>query len=88
MDRRIAFAVLSAIIILGGAPGAMAAKKHAAANASASAQIADPRAAYKEQGHNQQSWCDVNPDCNGWNEWLKDTQEGKLKADTGYTVHY
>jgi hypothetical protein len=55
-----------------------AGKKHSGreANASATAQVADPRV---NKGGNHESWCDVDPQCNGWNEWLVDVNSGKLK---------
>jgi hypothetical protein len=37
----------------------------------------DPRDAYVKQGKAQQTWCDVNPDCNGWAQWAKGVHEGK-----------
>ncbi|HEY4406573.1 MAG TPA: hypothetical protein VGN55_18160 [Xanthobacteraceae bacterium] len=82
MNRKIAFTALSLAIAFGGASGAMAAgKKHGdarAAYASATAgSVADPR---HNQGGNHETWCDLDPQCNGWNAWLQDVNARKLGA--------
>ena len=82
MNQKIAFTALSLVLVLGGASGAMAAGKthHAAHEASASGpggSISDPR---QNKGGNHESACDVDPQCNGWNEWLQDVKAGKLSA--------
>jgi hypothetical protein len=81
MNRTIAFGALSLALILGGASGALAAGKHhsPAHEAYASAgggTVADPRV---NKGRAHQSWCDTDPQCNGWAEWLRDVNDGKLK---------
>ena len=86
MFRSIAFAALSASIVLGGAGGALAAKKnegrHAFAAARTGQQDIDPRDAYmqKRKGSDQ-SWCDADAECNGWGQWLRDVQSGKRKVE-------
>jgi hypothetical protein len=82
MNRKIAFTALSLVLVLGGASGAMAAgKKHNAAHesyaADAGGKVADPR---HNKGTNHEGWCDLDPQCNGWAEWLQDVHAGKLKA--------
>jgi hypothetical protein len=82
MNRKIAFTALSLAIAFGGASSALAAgKKHGdarAAFASATAgNVADPR---QEKGGNHPTWCDSDPQCNGWNAWLQDVGAGKLDA--------
>jgi hypothetical protein len=79
MNRQICLAALSLALGLGSLTGALAAgHKHHATNASAQAQITDPR---KMEGNNHATWCDVNSACNGWDEWLADVNEGKLKIE-------
>jgi hypothetical protein len=83
MNHKIAFTALSLAIVLGGASGALAAgKKHNDAHQSFAAEsgggkVSDPRR--PEQGGNHPTWCDVDPQCNGWGEWLQDINAGKLK---------
>ena len=81
MNRKIAFTALSLALVLGGASGAMAAsKKHNAHEAYASAAggtVSDPR---QNKGSNHETWCDLDPQCNGWNAWLQDVSAGKLSA--------
>jgi len=82
MNRQVCLAALSLAVGLGSLTGAMAAgqKHHAtAAKAQAQAQVTDPR---KMEGNNHATWCDVNSACNGWDEWMKDVNEGKLKVTT------
>jgi hypothetical protein len=80
--KKIAFTALSLAIALGGASGAMAAgKKHNDARAAyasgAGASIGDPR---HNQGGNHETWCDLDPQCNGWNAWLQNVSAGKPNA--------
>jgi hypothetical protein len=81
MNRKIAFTALSLALVLGGASGAWAAgKKHSAHEAYAAAgggPVADPRV---NKGGNHETWCDLDPQCNGWNAWLQDVSAGKLSA--------
>jgi hypothetical protein len=80
MNRKMALAALSFALVLGGASGALAAKKHEGgheAYAAAGGKVADPRV---NKGSNHEGWCDMDAQCNGWAEWLKDVSEGKLKA--------
>jgi hypothetical protein len=78
MNQRIALSALALILVLGGSSGVLAAgKKHAGHEAfasAASATVPDPRV---NKGGNHESWCDVDPQCNGWNEWLADVRAGK-----------
>ena len=79
MNRKFAFTALSVAIVIGGVSGAMAAgKKHnEAGQAYASgAGVTDPRV---NKGKNHESFCDVDPQCNGWAAWLADVKAGKLK---------
>ena len=39
--------------------------------------VADPRV---NKGTNHEGWCDLDPQCNGWNAWLQDVNAGKLSA--------
>jgi hypothetical protein len=81
MKCTIAFTALSIALALGSAGGAMAAgQKHSAHEAYASAgggSVADPRV---NKGSNHEGWCDIDPQCNGWNAWLQDVNAGKLKV--------
>ena len=58
-----------------------AGKKHDAARAAyasaTSESVADPR---QNKGANHESWCDLDPQCNGWNAWLQDVSARKLSA--------
>jgi len=77
MNRRIAFTALSLAIMIGGVSGALAAgKKHSGHEAYAAAGVADPR---QNKGGNHETWCDLDPQCNGWAAWLQDVKEGKIK---------
>ena len=87
MYSKMGFTVLSAAIVLGSASGAMAASKktsdapHAYAAAGGGKQVVDPREAYlaKRKGSSDLTWCDASPECNGWAEWVRDVNSGKLK---------
>ena len=74
MKSKITFAALSLAIALGGASAAMAGGKK---------ETADPRVAYAgkkaEHPNGRQSWCDVDPSCNGWGQARTLAQTGKLK---------
>jgi hypothetical protein len=78
MNHKIALSVLAIALAFVGASGAMAAsKKHSGNEAYAAAgEAADPRI---NKGGNHESWCDVDPQCNGWNQWLALVSNGKLK---------
>jgi hypothetical protein len=81
MNRKIAFTALSLAIVLGGASGAVAAgKKHNDARqayaSGAGGQVSDPR---QNKGGNHETWCDLDPQCNGWALWLQEVSAGKLK---------
>jgi hypothetical protein len=74
MNRKLAFAALSLAIVMGSVFAAAAAeKKHGA--------LADPREAYwaKHKGGSNPTWCDSDPSCNGWGEWLGAVSAGKMK---------
>jgi hypothetical protein len=81
MHRKIAFTVLSLAIVFGASAAVAAGKKHhEAAQAYASGTggtVADPR---QNKGLNHETWCDVDPQCNGWNAWLQDVSTGKLSV--------
>ena len=89
MNRKIAFTALSLAIVLGSVSGAAAAaKKHTNAgqaygSANAGKTLVDPRDAYwtKRKGGGDPTWCDADPACNGWGEWLQAVSTGKLKAE-------
>jgi hypothetical protein len=71
MNRTIAFTALSLAIVLGGASGAVAAsKKHDEARHAygAGGIVSDPR---QNKGASHESWCDVDPQCNGWAAWTQ-----------------
>ena len=81
-----ALSVAVAFGVLGFAGGAFAAGKHKPIQASAAAHAAygaetDPSTAldalfvqHKDAGwhSNHQSWCDVDPSCNGWSKKMQD----------------
>lgn len=82
MHKKIAFTALSLALVLGGARGAMAASKkhnpgHETYASFGAGKVADPR---QNKGTNHEGWCDMDAQCNGWAEWLRDVNEGKLKA--------
>ncbi|HWF94832.1 MAG TPA: hypothetical protein VG291_07760 [Xanthobacteraceae bacterium] len=81
MNHKFAYTALSLALVLGGATGALAAShKHNGAQAYAAASggtVTDPR---QNKGGNHETWCDMNAQCNGWNQWLSDVNAGKLKA--------
>jgi hypothetical protein len=75
MKSQICLAALSLAVALTGVTAAVAVPhKHR------EAPITDPRKAYKPQGSNHQTWCDISSQCNGWDKWLEDVGEGKLNA--------
>jgi hypothetical protein len=81
MHKKIAFTALSLAIVF-GASGAMAAGKkntdaRAAYASGAGGSVADPR---RNQGGNHETWCDLDPQCNGWNAWLQNVSAGKANA--------
>jgi hypothetical protein len=83
MHRKIAFTALSLAVVF-GASAAMAAGKHSTARqayasgeSGAGASVADPR---QNKGANHETWCDMDPQCNGWNAWLQDVTAGKMSA--------
>jgi hypothetical protein len=70
MKSKIAFAVLSLAIVLNGASVAMAGGKK---------EVVDPRTTAKSFHKTHQSWCDIDPKCNGWGPALELANAGKLK---------
>ena len=72
--RKLAFTALSAAIVLGATSGTWAASKKGS--------VDDPRVTYlsHKKGHDV-TWCDVDPNCNGWAKWADLVTAGKLKAD-------
>ena len=80
--RKIVLTGLSLALMLGGTAGALAAgKKHSGAHeayASAGGRtVSDPR---HNRGANHEGWCDIDPQCNGWNAWMQDVNAGTLKV--------
>ena len=71
--RKLAFTALSAAIVLGATSGTWAASKNSSM---------DPRVVYwsQKKGHDV-TWCDIDPNCNGWAKWADLVRSGKLKAD-------
>jgi hypothetical protein len=65
--------ILSAAIVLGATSGAWAASKKSS--------VDDPRVVYLSQkkGHDV-TWCDTDPNCNGWAQWANLVRAGKLKG--------
>ena len=81
MHRKIAFTALSFALVFGASSAMAAGKKHNAAHeayaSGAVGQVADPR---QNKGANHETWCDMDPQCNGWNAWLQDVSAGKLSV--------
>jgi hypothetical protein len=78
MNHKIGLCALALAFTLGASSGVFAAgKKHEGheAYASVAAPAADPRV---NKGGNHESWCDVDPQCNGWNQWLALVGSGKM----------
>jgi hypothetical protein len=73
MTHKLAFAALSAVILLGATSATFAASKKSST---------DPRSDYlaQKKGHDA-TWCDFDPNCNGWAKWADGVRAGKLKAD-------
>jgi hypothetical protein len=70
-------AALSVAMILGAAPAAIAAQKHADAAKGASANASARPALTTDHGF--QTLCGVNPECNGWGDWLRRVKAGDQK---------
>jgi hypothetical protein len=75
MSHTKVLAALSVAMILGAAPAAMAAHKHAYTANAATAQASAASAA-ATTNHGWQTWCGVNAECNGWSDWLRRIQAG------------
>jgi hypothetical protein len=79
-----ALSIAVALGVFGAGGAAYAAGKHKPIQPSTAASSGSPLDAlavqHKDQDwhHMQQSWCDVDPACNGWNEKMK-VYEGSLK---------
>jgi hypothetical protein len=70
MNSKMILATVSLALIVGGSSIAMAGGKKAPV---------DPRTAYKSAPGNpngRQSWCDTNPQCNGWGKWQEMAKAG------------
>jgi len=77
MDHKLALSALALALVLGGSSGALAGgKKPSGHEAFATAAVADPRV---NKGDRHETWCDVDPQCNGWNQWLEDVRTGKIQ---------
>jgi hypothetical protein len=70
MKSKIVFAALSLALVLNGASVAMAGGKK---------EVVDPRSTAKSATKSKQTWCDIDPNCNGWADALKLAQAGKIK---------
>ena len=70
MNSKIAIAALSLAIAVSGTSIATAGGKKAPA---------DPRTTAASAHKAHQSWCDIDPNCNGWGPALKLANAGKLK---------
>jgi hypothetical protein len=68
MKSKIVFAALSLSLVLNGVSAAFAGGKK---------ELVDPRVAAKSYSKTKQSWCDIDPNCNGWSAWLQGVQAGK-----------
>jgi hypothetical protein len=68
-------AALSVVLILGAAPAAIAKDTHKNV-AGPNASTANASAAPRPNTHGFQTWCDTNPECNGWGDWLRQIQAG------------
>jgi hypothetical protein len=72
MKSKIVFATLSLAIVLSGASAAYAGGKK---------ETADPRQSLislkKKSPGGWGTWCDIDPKCNGWGEWLDGVHAGK-----------
>ena len=83
MIRTMTFAALSAAVLFGAASGAMAASKKGkeAYASAATAAYVDPRDTYRAHRakNSDQTWCDADCTCNGWDQYLKDLASGKVK---------
>jgi hypothetical protein len=73
MNRMMTFTAVTLAIALGGASAGLAAGK----------KPIDPREAYvahaKKAENGRQTWCDINPQCNGWQAALDLANQKKLK---------
>jgi hypothetical protein len=81
MIRTVAFAALSLAVVLGGASGAVAASKKAHEAFASAGTPVDPRDAYlaKRKSNSFLTWCDADPSCNGWGDWARMVNAGKIK---------
>jgi hypothetical protein len=70
MKSKLAFAALSLAIVLNGASVAVAGGKK---------EVVDPRTTAKSATKGKQTWCDIDPACNGWGQALQLAKAGKLK---------
>jgi hypothetical protein len=72
MNSKIAFAVLSLAIVLNGSAAFAGGKKEPAESR------ANVISAAKKSPGGWQNWCDIDPNCNGWSQWL--SQQGGHKG--------
>ena len=70
MRNKMALAALSFALVLGGASATMAKSKGGGLQV-------DPREAYLLKNGTKRTYCDIDPSCNGWTEWLRGKQAGK-----------
>jgi hypothetical protein len=70
MNSKIVSAALSLAIALSGTSIAVAGGKK---------EVVDPRTAAASAHKTKQSWCDVDPNCNGWGPALQLAQAKKIK---------
>jgi hypothetical protein len=80
MRNKIALTTLSVALVLGSASVVMA-KSHKAHEAMAM----DPREA--SQMNNKGGWCNIDPSCNGWSNWLQGVHAGAKYQINGLDVY-
>jgi hypothetical protein len=78
---KLAFSALALALVLGSGSAALAAHHKNPSDAAKASDQTDPRMAYKFQGSNHESWCDVSEDCNGWSKWRAEVRDGKMKIE-------
>ena len=70
--KAILIGLSAAVALAAGSSAAMAAKKHHGKGPGM-----DPRAEYAM--HRKGGWCDIDPNCNGWNKYLAGTPKDHKK---------
>ncbi len=70
MKSKVTLVALSLAIALSGTSAALAGGKKA---------TVDPRTTAKSAHKSKQTWCDIDPNCNGWAQALQLANAGKIK---------